>query len=432
MKNKKIKINYIYLTIAITLLVANTVFLLTFYHFNITSRLANDVDLTRKINQQALDEITENLYYDDFNVSLNIIKKYVKTHNSYICIKDAEGNIIYENRKQQNKGVLTTKIVRINNFEYVITYTSNNNTPGSKIIRDFILNEIIIVSIFIVIIFILGSKYYVGPFDTLMEDINNYKYGKRPYKRKLPGKIGELHTTFVDTVDTLEGEKDYKNQILASISHDIKNPLTSIMGYADRLKNNDLSADKQKEYVDKIYNKSVLIKAMLEDFDDYQSINIRERLNRKKATIKELSNDLKNEFEEDLKDRNIILNMTSDCEDKYIDIDIIRLRRLYGNIINNSIRQFNNKPGVINITTKKGKNKLTCTVSDNAGGIKDERVLKQIFEPLYTTDPTRKISGLGLAICKEIVTAHDGSISAKNNDIGGLSIIITIYNLNNF
>ncbi len=265
-----------------------------------------------------------------------------------------------------------------------------------------------------------------------MEDINNYKYGKRPYKRKLPGKIGELHTTFVDTVDTLEEEKDYKNQILASISHDIKNPLTSIMGYADRLKNNDLSADKQKEYVDKIYNKSVLIKAMLEDFDDYQSINIRERLNRKKATIKELSNDLKNEFEEDLKDRNIILNMTSDCEDKYIDIDIIRLRRLYGNIINNSIRQFNNKPGVINITTKKGKNKLTCTVSDNAGGIKDELVLKQIFEPLYTTDPTRKISGLSLAICKEIVTAHDGSISAKNNDIGGLSIIITIYNLNNF
>lgn len=75
MKNKKIKINYIYLTIAITLLVANTVFLSTFYHFNITSRLANDVDLTRKINQQALDEITENLYYDDFNVSLNIIKK---------------------------------------------------------------------------------------------------------------------------------------------------------------------------------------------------------------------------------------------------------------------------------------------------------------------------------------------------------------------
>lgn len=65
-------------------------------------------------------------------------------------------------------------------------------------------------------------------------------------------------------------------------------------------------------------------------------------------------------------------------------------------------------------------------IADNGGGVKTETDLKRIFEPLYTTDPSRKISGLGLSICKQIISSFDGRIYAKNNEIGGLSIIFLI------
>ena len=70
--------------------------------------------------------------------------------------------------------------------------------------------------------------------------------------------------------------------------------------------------------------------------------------------------------------------------------------------------------------TKKG-NEILFTVSDNGGGVKQEDINK-IFEPLYTTDPGRKIPGLGLSICKQIVELHGGNIEAKNNINKGLSI----------
>ena len=82
--------------------------------------------------------------------------------------------------------------------------------------------------------------------------------------------------------------------------------------------------------------------------------------------------------------------------------------------------------GIINISVKKIKDYYQFDVSDNGSGTKED--LSKIFEPLYTTDKSRKISGLGLSICKEIVTSHGGIISAYNNEMGGLTIRFTINN----
>ena len=58
-------------------------------------------------------------------------------------------------------------------------------------------------------------------------------------------------------VDSLELEKENQNQIIASISHDIKTPLTSVIGYSDRLRNKNLSDDKKEKYINKIYDKYI-------------------------------------------------------------------------------------------------------------------------------------------------------------------------------
>lgn len=96
---------------------------------------------------------------------------------------------------------------------------------------------------------------------------------------------------------------------------------------------------------------------------------------------------------------------------------------MFSNIITNSIRQLNKEKKIIKINIIKKESFIIFEIADNGYGVKD---VKKIFEPLYTTDPSRKISGLGLSICEEIITSHEGNIKAINNEMGGLSIIFTL------
>ena len=192
--------------------------------------------------------------------------------------------------------------------------------------------EIIIVSGVIIILFFISSKQLIDPMETIVKDINNYKYGKRPFKRKMPKKMQQIQNAFVDMVDSLELEKENQNQIIASISHDIKTPLTSVIGYSDRLRNKNLSDDKKEKYIDKIYNKALNMKAILEEFDDYQSCNIKDTLKLNKIFIKDILEYVKNDFEDELNDKNINLEISSTCSQREITVDLCIFLSLYNNL----------------------------------------------------------------------------------------------------
>ena len=90
----------------------------------------------------------------------------------------------------------------------------------------------------------------------------------------------------------------------------------------------------------------------------------------------------------------------------------------------NSIRYIDNK-GHITIECKDDKDYFYFKFSDNGKGVPEEN-LNKIFDPLFTTDKSRKISGLGLSITKEIVSMHGGNIKAYNNKDKGLTIEFSI------
>ena len=132
---------------------------------------------------------------------------------------------------------------------------------------------------------------------------------------------------------------------------------------------------------------------------------------------------LNNYYKTDLKEKDITLKIKSTCYNSYLLVDFAKLKRVFSNIITNSIRQLNKDKKLIKINITKKEPFIIFEIADNGCGVKD---VKKIFEPLYTTDPSRKISGLGLSICEEIITSHDGTIKAVNNEMGGLSIIFTL------
>lgn len=426
MKNKINNAKTAVLVFVIILIATNFGILFSYYKFYLSDQIINEITISKNKNNEKLYDIAKRVNNKKLNESLIIIKDFVKVNGGYVLLKDINGNTIYTNKKDISKLFSSTVLVFIENKEYELTYSIISLLPGMKTFRGFIFYEIVFVSTAILIAYYIGSKKLIDPLHIILKDINDYKFGKIPLKRKLPRKMQKIQNAFVDMVDTLEIEKENQNQIIASISHDIKTPLTSVIGYSNRLKNSSLTLEKKKEYINKIYSKALLIKDILDEFDDYQSCNLKESMKLEVIDISKLKSEIINDFKEELEDKNILLNIKCDILNKQILIDIVKIKRVFGNIITNSVTHFNGKKGKIYIDIVEKNGNILFEIADNAGGISEDKALKKIFEPLYTTDPSRKISGLGLSICKKIITAHNGNIYAENNEIGGLSIIFIL------
>lgn len=409
-----------------TLLVINSLLLFSYYNFYLSDKISSDLITIKNQNNNNLYFIINKIKNKDIVDTEEEVRKYVKEYGGYVSLKDRYGNVLYTNKKDMNKLFSSTIYIIIDNNEYELTYSKLSITPGMKVIRNFMVFEIVLLTVAIVTFFILNSRQLINPIELTIKDINDYKYGKIPVKRKMPRQVEQIQNTFVDMVDKLEIEKEYQNQIIASISHDIKTPLTSVIGYTDRLKNSKLDEEKKVKYIDKIYNKALLMKGILEEFDDYQSCNLKKTLKYKVIDVKTIKENLLRDYEEELKDKKITFNVISNCDDKKVKIDEVKIKRVFSNIITNSVTHFKSKEGIINVNITYKTGKIKIEIADNGGGIEDEKNLKKIFEPLYTSDPSRKISGLGLSICKQIISAHEGCIYARNNSIKGLSIIFII------
>ena len=131
------------------------------------------------------------------------------------------------------------------------------------------------------------------------------------------------------------------------------------------------------------------------------------------------------EYKEEPKYMSIDFQVNSNCDNDILNIDISKIRRVFGNIIGNSIKNLKENDKLIKIEFEKQESEITITISDNGCGV-DESNLENIFEALYTSDKSRNVAGLGLSICKSIVQTHQGRIYANNNSMGGLSIIIIL------
>ena len=240
------------LFISIILLAVNGGLLFSYYNFYLSDKIASDLASARTKNHNSIYIITKSIEGKTKDEALDLIKLYVKNNGGYIVIKDTLGNVIYSNTKDLSKVFSTTTMISIDKEMYELTFSKVSVTPGIKTFRNFMIYEITVVSGVIIFLFFISSKQLIDPIETITKDINDYKFGKRPFKRKMPKKMQQIQNAFVDMVDSLELEKENQNQIIASISHDIKTPLTSVIGYSDRLKNKNLSLEKQEKYVNKI------------------------------------------------------------------------------------------------------------------------------------------------------------------------------------
>ena len=432
MDNMKIK-NKLALAI-ISAFMLNNILLLGYYELFLSKKLSNELDNI----QHNLDNIVE--YIDiksEDKSSINEIKEIIynideiKDEGQYFFeIKDSKGHVLLE-KGQKNKGSLnmtSSEIININGENYlirVIQAIQINDVEIVPIYISIVKAEIIILGGILIALMTIIYIKLIKPILNLIKDIENYKYGIKPVKCHRCDEIGWLKNNFVELTEQLDEEKENQNRIIASISHDIKTPLTSIMGYAERMKNKSLPEERQKKYIDIMYSKSQDIKELIDEFDDYLSYNLESSSKKEKIQIKKLVNLINEEYEYELNQLNIDFHIESNCDEYFVDIDLSKIRRVFGNIIGNSIKNMDSVKKEIIVKFEDLDENILVSISDSGKGVNKEEIDK-IFEALYTSDKSRKVAGLGLSICKSAIEGHGGKIWAENNNIGGLTIKFTL------
>lgn len=346
--------------------------------------------------------------YSNIDELINNLDEYSKEKDINYNLVDSNDKVI----KDSEKGLsFFTSFIEVDNKIYYIEFTSTNIKDINNLIKEASVFQIIVFLIIYLLVFIVARLTIIKPTECIINDIKNYKFGKKIERKPIRGELGLIQNEFVSLTERLDLEKKEQHRIISSISHDIKTPLTSIIGYGDLIKEED-DLKIIKKHNNKITDKALNIKEILSTFDDYLVNYENAPLKLNKFIISDLVDKINNDYKLDLENNNIKLEVITKLNDEVIYIDGLKIKRIFSNLISNSIRYITSN-GKITVEILKDDKGYIFKIKDNGKGV-DEAILDKLFDPFYTTDKSRKISGLGLSICKEFVELHGGNIKAKN------------------
>lgn len=230
-------------------------------------------------------------------------------------------------------------------------------------------------------------------------------------------------------VEIKANQEELRANLLRSISHDLRTPLTSISGNAGVLldSSDKLSNERKIEIYSDIYEDSMWLIDLVENLLSITRIeNGNIQINKEVELINEIILEAMHHISKDSADHIIQLDLSDDFI--FVRIDARLIMQVIINIVNNAIK-YTPKGSMIKVTTKKINQFLSLEISDNGEGIPDDQKDK-LFEMFYTCNnlngDSRRGLGLGLALCKSIIEAHDGSIKIIDNYPKGSIFVISL------
>ncbi|MBD5637351.1 HAMP domain-containing histidine kinase [Clostridium botulinum] len=212
-----------------------------------------------------------------------------------------------------------------------------------------------------------------------------------------------------------EMEIQKKNDLVTYLAHDLKTPLTAIIGYLSILEESEVPEKIQKDYLKKVLDKAYHLEELTNQFFDITRFNLQEiPINKTKIDGEFFLQQITDEFYPLCipKKLQIDLNISPNFK---IYGDGGLLARVLNNILKNAISYSNNN-SVIKITGKE-EGEITSITAENDGDVISNQELELIFQKFYRRDKARSQSsgaGLGLAIAKEIVERHGGTLKAES------------------
>ncbi|HFL2601704.1 TPA: ATP-binding protein [Clostridioides difficile] len=246
--------------------------------------------------------------------------------------------------------------------------------------------------------------------------------------------LGKLCSAFSEMKDELKGSlsaqwkmEQERVEMVEALAHDLKSPLSIILGYTDALiGNNTDDNEKLHRYLTVIREnteKSAALVQKMQYTSDLEKSNI--QLNLVPINLPEFLRQKVQDYELQAhqKEVELILKMQGNIQSP-IQIDVDRLTRIFDNIISNSL-QYTPSGGNISITVKDEKNCISYEICDSGRGF-SSKDLKKALDKFYRGDEARQTkgghSGLGLYIVKQLVEQLGGSVKIENSKSGGACV----------
>ena len=322
-------------------------------------------------------------------------------------------------------------IVIYKSFDFQWLY---NISPNIYIFLKIFLNNIIDGSfgIFIFIIWFSGFSIilymmikkifsYVDAISKASENLLNKDVLYINLPRELEDfqiKINSLKKEALKNERLARENEQKKNDLIVYLAHDLKTPLTSMIGYLSLLDEiKDMPKAKKEKYVSIALDKSYKLESLINELFDIARFNSETvTLEKEEINLNLMFEQLIDDFYPMLKEHNKEIKLKNKNK-TVIFGDSFKLARVFGNLIKNAI--IYSKEHFINIDIYDNDNLVTVVVSNKGKKIPEEK-LNKIFEKFYRIDQSRMSktggSGLGLAIAKEIVELHGGQIKATSDN----------------
>jgi signal transduction histidine kinase len=222
-----------------------------------------------------------------------------------------------------------------------------------------------------------------------------------------------------------ESEKN-RNELITNIAHDLKTPLTSVIGYLDLLSGRtgvELTQEQQHNYLVIVCNKAKRLEQLIEDLFGFTKLSFGKMTMRPVyIDIVKLLEQLLEEQYPEFEKYGMSYDLKSNVDSLEITGDSTLIARLFENLIGNAIKYGEEGKRVEVRITHDPENDAVAVAVKNYGFVIPEEEQTKIFEKFYRVDKARSSnkggSGLGLAIAKDIAELHDGSISVTS-DLSG-------------
>jgi histidine kinase len=301
----------------------------------------------------------------------------------------------------------------------------------------------LLVLLFIMVIGLLNylvSRSIIKPISMLKEGAERIKSGDLNFEIKTTSKdeIGQLNTTFeemrIKLKESINLQLQYeenRKELLSNISHDLKTPITSIIGYVEGIQDGVANTrEKMEKYLTTINVKARDMDSLIDELFLFSKLDLKkESFTFEDIELVEYIQDYIEKLHLELSQKGIQIKYHALNKPIIVMADREKLKRVFVNLINNCVKYMNKDEKYISITLHEGPFDGVVQVMDNGYGI-DSSALPFIFNRFYRAEKSRNSgtggSGLGLAIAKHIIEEHGGEIWATSEKGKGTSVFFSL------
>jgi histidine kinase len=330
----------------------------------------------------------------------------------------------------------------ITGFFYLLFFLSSYNFP--RLILSGIFMVIFIREVSTLIFSFRMRNNILRPLEHLQQAVDEVTGGNYGYTvdETVPTMISGLFHSFNKmSVQLKEGQvvkekyEQNRKELIAGISHDLKTPITSILGYVEGINEGVANTEeKMQTYMDIIYKNAQYTNQLIDDLFLFSKLDINQmEYHFEPISVKDYFLDIFVEKKIDLEEQGAKVIYDIDIDEAFVmAIDSKLVHRIVSNLIGNAVK-YNDKPNLnlrLRVKALEGKvHGIKVSVSDNGIGI-DEAHIHQVFDVFYRGDDSRSKdvggTGLGLSISRQLVEAHGGTIWAESTPGTGTTIHFTL------